>query len=55
MQIGVDAIWWAYGRYARALLTAALDLDQHNHCIFFVDGRQFLSVFDEVQRNGAPT
>ena len=41
MRIGVDATSWSnrrgYGRYTRALLTALLELDQHNHYTFFVD------------------
>ena len=41
MRIGVDATSWVnrrgYGRYTRALLTAALELDQHNQYTFFVD------------------
>ena len=41
MRIGVDATSWVnrrgYGRYTRALMTAALELDQHNHYTFFVD------------------
>jgi alpha-1,3-rhamnosyl/mannosyltransferase len=41
MRIGVDATSWpnrrGYGRYTRALITAALELDKHNHYILFVD------------------
>ena len=41
MRIGVDATSWAnrrgYGRYTRALLTAAVELDQRNAYTFFVD------------------
>ena len=41
MKIGVDATSWVnrrgYGRYTRALMTAALELDQHNQYTFFVD------------------
>ena len=41
MRIGVDATSWVnrrgYGRYTRALMTAALGLDQHNNYTFFVD------------------
>ena len=41
MRIGVDATSWpnrrGYGRYTRALLTAALELDQRNHYTLFVD------------------
>lgn len=41
MRIGVDATSWSnrrgYGRYTRALLTAALELDQSNQYTFFVD------------------
>ena len=41
MRIGVDATSWqnrrGYGRYTRALLTAALELDQRNRYTLFVD------------------
>src|ERR1017187_3191670 len=41
MRIGVDATSWpnrrGYGRYTRALLTAALELDQRNEYTLFVD------------------
>ncbi len=41
MRIGVDATCWTnrrgYGRFARALLTAALELDSSRRYVFFVD------------------
>src|SRR5260370_35851823 len=41
MRIGVDAPCWpvrrGYGRFTRALLTAALAIDRKNEYIFFVD------------------
>ena len=41
MRIGVDATCWTnrrgYGRYARALLSAVLELDERNRYVFFVD------------------
>jgi glycosyltransferase involved in cell wall biosynthesis len=41
MRIGVDATCWpvrrGYGRFTRALLTAALAIDRKNEYIFFVD------------------
>jgi glycosyltransferase involved in cell wall biosynthesis len=41
MRIGVDATCWSnrrgYGRFARALLTAVLELDRGNHYTLFVD------------------
>lgn len=41
MKIGVDATSWGnrrgYGRYTRALLTAAVELDRHNEYTFFID------------------
>ena len=41
MRIGVDATCWTnrrgYGRYARALLSAVLELDERNQYVFFVD------------------
>ncbi len=41
MRIGVDATCWSnrrgYGRFARALLTAALELDPANQYVFFAD------------------
>ena len=41
MRIGVDATCWTngrgYGRYARALLSAVLELDAQNQYVFFVD------------------
>ncbi len=41
MKIGVDATTWSnsrgYGRYTRALLTAAVELDRTNEYTFFVD------------------
>lgn len=41
MRIGVDATSWAnkrgYGRYTRALLTAAVELDRRNEYTFFTD------------------
>ncbi len=41
MRIGVDATCWTnrrgYGRVARALLTAALDIDRRSHYVFFTD------------------
>ncbi|MBI3665125.1 MAG: glycosyltransferase family 4 protein [Acidobacteria bacterium] len=44
MRIGVDATVWAnrrgYGRHARALLAAALEIDSRNHYVFFVDSEQ---------------
>lgn len=42
MRIGVDATCWlnrrGYGRFTRALLSAALQLDRRNKYVFFVDG-----------------
>lgn len=42
MRIGVDATCWSvrrgYGRFARALLTAALAVDPESEYIFFTDG-----------------
>src|SRR5258707_15444466 len=41
MRIGVDATCWpvrrGYGRFTRALLTAALAIDRKNEYVFFVD------------------
>ncbi len=41
MRIGVDAASWpnrrGYGRYTRALMNAAVELDKHNQYTFFVD------------------
>lgn len=41
MKIGVDATSWTnrrgYGRYTRALLTAAVELDRRNEYTFFID------------------
>ncbi len=41
MRIGVDATCWSnrrgYGRFARALLSAALELDRANEYLFFLD------------------
>jgi len=41
MRIGVDATSWpngrGYGRYTRALVTAALELDRRNQYVLFVD------------------
>lgn len=41
MRVGVDATCWTngrgYGRYARALLSAVLELDERNKYVFFVD------------------
>jgi glycosyltransferase involved in cell wall biosynthesis len=41
MRIGVDATTWSnrrgYGRFTRALITAAVELDQRNHYTLFVD------------------
>jgi len=41
MRVGVDATCWSnrrgYGRFTRALLTALLNVDQHNQYTFFVD------------------
>ena len=41
MRIGVDATCWSnrrgYGRFARALLNAALELDHSNQYVFFAD------------------
>jgi glycosyltransferase involved in cell wall biosynthesis len=41
MRIGVDATCWSnrrgYGRFTRALLHAALQIDRGNHYVFFVD------------------
>ena len=42
MRVGVDASCWSnprgYGRHARALLTALVNLDEVNSYTFFVDG-----------------
>jgi glycosyltransferase involved in cell wall biosynthesis len=44
VRIGVDATCWAnrrgYGRHARALLAAALEMDRRNRYVFFVDSEQ---------------
>ena len=41
MRIGVDAAVWSnrrgYGRHARALLAASLEIDRHNQYLFFTD------------------
>jgi glycosyltransferase involved in cell wall biosynthesis len=41
MRVGIDATCWqnrrGYGRHARALLGALLEMDQDNHYTFFVD------------------
>lgn len=41
MRIGVDATSWAnrrgYGRYTRALLNAAVEIDRRNQYVFFID------------------
>lgn len=41
MRIGVDATCWSnrrgYGRFARALLTATLEIDRSNRYVFFTD------------------
>lgn len=44
MRIGVDATCWqnmrGYGRHARALLTALVNLDTNNHYTFFMDSNK---------------
>ncbi len=65
MRIGVDATCWAnrrgYGRFTRALLTAALALDRDNEYVFFVDDdrEEFPLPKDRVEvvrvRVGVPT
>jgi len=41
MRIGVDATCWpnrrGYGRFARSLLTATLELDRANEYVFYID------------------
>ncbi|MGH8551427.1 MAG: glycosyltransferase family 4 protein [Methylococcales bacterium] len=41
MRIGIDATCWSnsrgYGRFARDMLSALLELDQHNEYLFFMD------------------
>jgi len=48
MNIGVDATSWqnnrGYGRHARALLRALLDLDTENRYTFFMDSKELLEM-----------
>src|SRR4030095_16275763 len=64
MQIGVDATCWqntrGYGRHARALLTALVNLDTNNHYTFFMDSTKNVSGLPnaaeiKVVQSSAPT
>jgi glycosyltransferase involved in cell wall biosynthesis len=64
MQIGVDATCWqnnrGYGRHARALLGALVQLDQENHYTFFMDSSSTMwdlpsKVELKTVRSNAPT